>query len=450
MKKTLFLTALCAATIALTVACDEDDPIRPDKDEQEIPADEQGDPGNNQGNQGNQNTQVNYPDCFVYYPGAQFIYKRTSGKTSSKFTWTVTDYDEQTQTATIQTKEQDSEPGELKIRRGSNGMIEIAKNGFFEPVVNSNGEVKYLFNYKPSIPSGIYGSLDDKVSVSTVSVPGGKSSAGFTVSASYQPYTGFHDSYLWDWQISETWCQECGFVRESSYWSNGKEYPISSSRSSAEIIAYDIPMPDGTRRTYIPDGCETYDVTDLYCTYFHHPASSQRYDDMTFYWNDKKNRNVMRYILNAIWYDNENGWLCAPIVPDMSSRREYLGWFLGTPSSGKAIGGTRDGESFDCEGSYLTTMKSNVYFDEGFYVFCVFVENTVYTAGPTDDTEIVGIYVDYNAGITSSVRVQLLDDGTVDYYTPSGVSTRADASSGAFTPTKPDPSMLIGPIRKLK
>ena len=95
-------------------------------------------------------------------------------------------------------------------------------------------------------------------------------------------------------------------------------------------------------------------------------------------------------------------------------------------------------------------MKSNVYFDEGFYVFCVFVENTVYTAGPTDDTEIVGIYVDYNAGITSSVRVQLLDDGTVDYYTPSGVSTRADASSDAFTPSKPDPSMLVGPIRKLK
>ena len=445
MKKTLFLAAFCAATIALTIACDEDDPIRPDEDEQEIPADEQGDPGNNQGgqnNQGSQNTQTSYPDCFVYYPGAQFIYKRTSGKASSKFTWTVTDYDKQTLTATIETQEQDSDPGEMKIRRGSNGMIEITKNGFFEPVANSSGEVNYLFNYKPKIPSGIYGSLDDKVSVSTVSVPGGKSSAGFSVSASYQPYTGFHDSYTWDWQISETWCQECGFVRSSSYWCNGKEYPISSSRSSIEIMAYDIPMPDGTRRTYIPDGCETYDVTDLYCTYSHFTASTRRYDCMFFYWNDYRNRNVLRYTLNILWYDE--GWCYAPVVVGDADKTEFLGWFKGEKYSASA--------DHNCAGYYSTWDKSGYYFNEGTFVYCVLVENTVYTGVPTAETEFIAIQITHNVyALPKSIRVELGEDGKVYEYTPSSnVSTRADASSGAFTPTKPDPSMLIGPIRKLK
>ena len=449
MKKTLFLTALCLVSFSLFSSCDDTKPLSEINDEEYSEGDKDDDEGDEgdggQGGQGTPNTpQTSYPDCFVYYyPGSQFIYKRTvSTGLTQKVVWTVTDYDDQTKTATIQTQYPDEDPGTMQIRN-NNGMIEFSKSGGFKPVVSSSGEVGYMFNYKPSIPSGIYGSLNDKVSVNSVSIPGG-TSVGMTVSASYQPYTGFHDSYLWDWQISETWCTECGFLRESSFWSNGKEYPISSSRSSMELIAYDIPLPDGTHKGYLPPNCETYDVTDTYCTYFHHPANTQRYDDLRFHWNDKRNQNVTRYTLNILWYDE--GWKYSQVVPQSGDRTEFLGWFNGEKYGGNAIGGTQDGVSFDCIGLYKTQDKSAYYFNEGTYVYFVLVENVVQSAVPTDDTEFIGIRINYAAYITSSIRVRLLDNGTADVWD----EPAPRRSSGALKVLKPDPSMITGPIHELK
>lgn len=449
MKKILFLTALCAVSFSFFTACDDEKPRLAD-DEEYVSDDESGDEDNGNGNQGGTDNQVTFPNLFVYYKGAQFIYKRTvSTGLTEKLTWTVTDYNDQTKTATVQTQYSGEEPSEMQIRGLSNGMIEFSSGGGYKAVVNDRGEVGYMFNYRPSIPSGIYGSLTDKYEVETVSVPGGKASAGVTIGASYQPYTGFHDSYLWDWQMSETWCSECGFVRSSSFWSNGKEYPISSSRSNIELLAYDIPMPDGTRRTYIPDGCETYDVTDTYCTYFHHSASSQRYDSMGFYWNDKKNKNVMRYTLNALWY--EDGWNYARLVEDTQYRTELSGWFKGEKSWGQAIGGPRDGEMFDCSARYGTQMKSAYYLNEGYYLYCVLVENIVNEGVPTDDTEFILICRDYENDCVGSVRVKLLDDGTVDLWDDSSAQTRAGVRLTApVKVSKPDASILAGPARKMK
>ena len=456
MKKTLFLTALCLVSFSLFTACVKDDPqMQRDDFEEEFRDDDEGGGQNNsngdgQGQDSNGNDNVTYPDCFVYYPGAQFVYKRTiDNKKSSKFSWTVTDYDASTKTATIQTQYPDSDPGTIQIRSLSNGMIAFSSGSTFKPVVSERNEVGYMFNYRPSIPSGIYGSLDDKVSVGSVSIPGG-SSVGITVGASYQPYKGFHDSYTWDWQMSETWCTECGFVRASSFWSNGKEYPIQSSRSNTELVAYDIPMPDGTRRTYIPAGCETYDVTDTYCTYFHMTASSQRYDDLSFYWNDKRNKNVMRYTLNILWYNE--GWKYAQIVAKSSEHTRFSGWFDGEPFSIAAIGGPRDGVVFDCTGYYCTSDRSGYYFNEGTYVYFVLVENIVQTGVPTDETEFVGIMIDhsYTGPTPYGYRVRLLEDGTAELWdTPSSVQTRA-SGSGPIKVLTPDPSMITGPIHELK
>ena len=450
MKKNLFLAALCALSFLFFTSCDEK-PISEDIDDEYVSDDDEGDGegdgktddsgGNSQGN-----TQQTYPDCFVYYyPGSKFIYKRTVGSDlSEKVTWTVTDYNAQTKTATIETQYPDSDPGTMQIRN-NNGMVEFSKSGGFKPVVSSSGEVGYMFNYKPSIPSGIYGSLTDKVSVNSVSIPGG-TSAGMTVGASYQPYTGFHDSYLWDWQISETWCTECGFLRESSFWSNGKEYPISSSRSSMELVAYDIPMPDGTHKGYIPSGCETYDVTDTYCTYFHMTASTTRYDDLSFYWNDKKNQNVIRYTLNQLWYDD--GWKYAQIVAKSDYHTEFMGWFKGEAGWGTAIGGPHNGERYDCRGYYKTNDKSGYYFVEGTFVYFVLVENIVQVAVPTDDTEFIAIRIVHDYSQTPySVRVKLLDDGTAEAWDYSGAPNR---SAGSLKVLKPDPSMIVGPIHELK
>ena len=447
MNKTLFLTTLCAVSFSLFTSCDEDKPLS-DVDEEYVSDDEGEGQGGGKTNDPNGTPQTKYPDCFVYYyPGSQFIYKRTVGSDlKQKVVWTVTDYNAQTKTATIETQYPDEDPGTIQIRN-NNGMVEFSKSGEFKPVVSSSGDMNYMFNYKPSIPSGIYGSLEDKVSVNSVSIPGG-SSVGMTVGASYQPYTGFHDSYLWDWQISETWCSECGFLRESSYWSNGKEYPISSSRSSMELIAYDIPMPDGTHKGYIPSGCETYDVTDTYCTYFHMTASSQRYDDLSFYWNDKKNQNVMRYTLNILWF--EDGWKYAQVVAKSEYHTEFSGWFVGKESWGTAIGGPLNGVMFDCRGSYGTPMKSNYYLNEGTYVYFVLVENLVQVGVPTDDTEFVAIQITYNELATPySFRVKLLEDGTADVWDQSSAPGR-DSNRGSIKVLKPDPSMITGPIHDLK
>ena len=449
MKKTLFLAALCAVSFSLFTACDK--PSRDFDDERYSEGGQDDDESEGEGGgtpsnpNGNQNTQQNYPDCFVYYyPGSQFIYKRTVGSDlKQKVVWTVTDYNAQTKTATIQTQYPDEDPGEIQIRN-NNGMIEFTKYGEFKPVVSSTGDVNYLFNYKPSIPSGIYGSLSDKVSVSSVSIPGG-TSVGMSVGASYQPYTGFHDSYTWDWDISETWCTECGFLRESSYWCNGKEYPISSSRSSMELIAYDIPLPDGTHKGYIPSGCETYDVTDTYCTYTHFTASTQRYDNMFFYWNDKKNKNVMRYTMNILWY--EDGWKYAQMIAKSEYHTEFGGWFTGKESWGTAIGGPKNGVMFDCRGSYGTPIKSNYYLNEGTYIYFVLVENMVQVATPTNDTEFVAIQITYDDWASPySIRIRLNEDGTADPWDTSAPRR----APGSLKVLKPDPSMITGPIHELK
>ena len=450
MKKSLFLTALCAVSLSFLTACDEDKPQLESDDE--FVSDDDGGNQNNQGDDpANNNTQVSFPNLFVYYPGAKFIYKRTvSTGLSQKLTWTVTDYNEQTKTATVETQYSDEEPSSMEIRSLSNGMIEFSTGGGYKAVVSDRGEVGYMFNYRPSIPSGIYGSLTDKFEVENIAVPGGKSSAGVTIGASYQPYVGFHDSYLWDWQMSESWCSECGFVRSSNFWSNGKEYPISSSRSNIELLAYDIPMPDGTRRSYIPAGCETYDVTDTYCTYFHLSANTQRYDDLSFYWNDKKNQNVMRYNLYMLWYDE--GWTYGQVQVGSADKTEFSGWFKGKATSDRAIGGPRDSESFDCAGYYRTWDRSAYYFPEGYYVYFVMVENTVDVGVPSvDDTEFVLICIDYENDCVGSVRVAMLDDGTVDLWGGSSAQTRAGVGITApVKVSKPDPSMIIGPVHKLK
>ena len=458
MKKMLFLTALCAMSLSFFAACGDDKPGV----EEEVfgPANQgnqnnPGDPNNPGGkqdstNQDTTNILKTFPDLFVYYPGAKFIYKRTvdTGLTE-KITWTVTDYNEQTKTATVQRKTSGSEPDEIEIRSLSNGMIEFGEGGDFKAVVSDRGKVGYLYNYRPSIPSGIYGYLTDVYEVEDIAVPGGKSSAGVTVGANYDPIVGYHDSYLWDWKISESWCSECGFVRASHFSSNGKEYPITSSRINIEMLAYDIPMPDGTRRSFIPDGCETYDVTDTYCTYSHFTAPSQLYDALSFYWNDKKNQNVMRYNLYMLWY--EDGWTYGPVVAGYEDNTQFSGWFKGKATSGSAIGGPRDSESFDCEGYYGTTIRSGIYFPEGNYVYFVMVENIVNEGTPTfDDTEFVLIVIDYENDY-GSFRVKLLDDGTVDLWDDSSAQTRAGARHTApVKVSKPDASILAGPARKLK
>ena len=298
-----------------------------------------------------------------------------------------------------------------------------------------------------SIPSGCYGSVKKKTDIETVSIPGGKTSSGFSISSYYQNATGTHDSFLFDYSSGESWSTQCGFVSSGYWYQNGKEYPIFSMRTNVELVAYDIPMPDGSRRTYAPAGSTIYDVTDTNFSCYQNDYSNQRYACIFGYWNDKKNTNVMRYQLCVLWYDN--GWQYGHLSENFHTKWSFSYWFAGEAHSGRAIGGSYDGVNFDCEGHYSSSFGSQSYspFDtEGAWVFFVLAENAVSVGVPSNDTVFCYLYIpnDGSASSTYSVRVKLLDDGNIDAY----YSAPAKPLHGV-RPTVPSPDMIEGPIHKL-
>ena len=447
MKKYLSLL-LVFALAGAAVSC-EDTPL--DEIDDETP---QGNtPGTNPGNGGGSSS-VAVPDCFVYFKGAKFIFTRTldTGK-SIKITWDVTDYNSSTQTATISSKVGDDNPGSFQIRKSSKG-IEFNQGGSWKATTDGDAGINFLLGSKlNSIPSGIYGSVPNKTKLVTVSIPGGKSSQGFSISSSYQPTTGYHDSFMFDYSSGETWCTECGIVSAGYQYRNGKEYPIFVSTYETKLVAYDIPMPDGSRRTYMPAGATVYDVADTYISYSQHPAKTQRYASMFFYWNDTKNSNVMRYVPCALWYDG--GWKYAQITEDMNVRWSFYSWFIGKASSGSPIGGPKDGVSFGCSGLYLSEDGSQSYTpfgtasspNYGYFVLFVLAENSIAMGEPDlDRTEFALIEIPdpstSYAAMTYSDRVQLNDDGTVDYYTKT-------KGGHPVRPSVPDPSMISGLVYRL-
>ena len=438
MKKLVFLfAALCLLATPVT-SCKKDDVVKSDTSGELEPGN-QTDPGSG--------TTVTLPDCFVYYKGAKFIFRRTLDTgTSSKITWEVTDCSGNT--ATIREYSGDNDPTTFQLRKGSS-CVEFNKGGSWKPLTDGGGGINFCNGSAlNSIPSGIYGSVNNKTKVESVSIPGGKTSAGFSISSSYQPVSGYHDSFLFDYSSSESWSTECGFVRSSYWYQNGKDYPIFTMRTTVELVAYDIPMPDGSRRSYSPAGSTVYDVTDTNQSCYQNSASTQRYACIFTYWNDKKNTNVMRYQLCLLWYDN--GWTYGHLTDDYHSKWELSGWFAGKPYSSSAIGGPYNGVRFDCCGHYSSWTGSQSYspFDAaGYYTFFVLAENAVAVGEPDiDDTVFSLLYIPNNGSAynTYSERVTPLDDGTVGTYN----AAPAKSSSGIVTGI-PSPDMIAGPIHKL-
>ena len=442
MKKYLLLIAsLCAAMIAFTSCKDDSVP----GDESEI---ENGE-GNSNTNENGQT--VNLPDCFVYYKGANFIFKRTldDGRTT-KVTWDVTAYDSSSSTATVSVKSGDDDPYEIKIRKNSKGIIEFNRYGSWKALTDGGKEINFLMGSElNTIPSGCYGSIKNTTKLESVTTPGGKSSQGFSIGSEYTYTSGFHDSFMFDYSSGETWCSECGLTQAGYAYRNGKETPIYVNTWTLELIAYDIPMPDGSRRSYKPSGSTVYDVTTTNFSCYQNDYKTQRYACIFGYWNDKKNTNVLRYQLCILWY--EDGWTYGHITDDMHSRWSLSAWFAGKPYSGKAIGGSYDGVQFDCEGLYSSSTGSQSYspFDmAGYFTFFVLAENMIAVGEPDTEETVFGLLYIPNDGSyasTYSVRVEPGDDGYVYEY-----GTKATKSTAGIRTGVPDPSWISGPIRKLK
>ena len=450
MKKFLFLILMgCAVPVAFS-SCDKKNPVTPSDDTE-------------QGNPGTPSTpgtpSVTVPDCFVYYKGAKFIFKRTldDGRVT-KITWDVTDYNSSTKTATITSKNGDNDPATFQIRNGSKG-IEFNLNSGWKTLTDGGSEINFLLGQKlNSIPSGCYGSIKNTTKTQTVSIPGSKTSSGFQVSSAYSSTSGYHDSFMFDYSSGESWSTECGLTSAGYEYRNGKEYPIFVSTYTISLIAYDIPMPNGTRRTYMPANSTIYDVVDSYINYDIFTASTLRYAALSFYWNDKKNSNVMRYNPYVIWY-LDGTWTYAQITGEWHPQWTLYSWFVGKATSGSVIGGPKDGVKFDCEGSYISATRSQSYTPfgtssspaYGYYVMFVMAENDVAVGTPDiDNTWFCGIQIpdpSYNTD-TYSDRVKLLDNGSVDYYYSSSTTT-VKSAPGPFRPAVPDPSMIAGPVYRL-
>ena len=445
MKKTICLFAICSAILFALPSCKEkDNPHHGNNTETD-------DPGTNPGS----GMTVNMPDCFVFYKDAKFIYKRTLNTgTSSKITWDVTAYNASTKTATISVKNGDSDPTTMQIRSGSKG-IEFSSGGSWKALTDGGSEVNFIFGmHLNSIPSGCYGSIKNTTKIGTITIPGGRSSQGFQTGSSYSSTTGYHDSFMFDYSSGESWSTECGLTHAGYEYRNGNETPIFVNTYTVDLVAYDIPMPNGTRRTYMPSGSTVYDVTDTYITYNQHPANTQRYASMFFYFNDKKNSrsDILRYNPYVLWY--ENSWQYGQITNAYNTRWELSGWFAGKAFSASPSGGPRSGESFDCAGLYSYNNGSQAYtpFQDngvpvyGSYVFFVMAETNIAVGQPDiDNTEFCYLQIpdaSNYAASAYSIRVKLLDDGTIDTYTKAGTPLR-------IHPTVPDPSMVIGPVRQL-
>ena len=475
MKRSLFLAAsLCAALLTFT-SCSDDksSPTNSVSDSYYqggyTEYGDYGDAGNyGSGNNGgyNGNTQsgtaVSVPDCFVYFPGAKFTYKRTldDGRVS-KITWEVTDFDASTYTATILEKFGDNEPSTKRIRKGNNGVIEFESSGSWKAVTDGGTEINFMMGSKlNSIPSGCYGSVKNSTKLTSATLPGGTTSQGFSIGSEYTSTTGYHDSFMFDYSSGETWSTEAGLTRASYAYRNGKEYPIFVNTTDIELVAYDIPMPDGTRRTYQPAGSTIYDVEDTHVSYTQFPANTQRYAAMFFYWNDPKNTNVMRYTLYAVWFnEGTSSWNYSQITSDMNTWWTFYGWFAGTPYSGNVIGGPKAGLQYQCEGMYSSSERSQSYTpfgtalspNYGWFIFFIMAENSVATGEiDMEKTEFVAIEIpdpnEVYAASTYSTRVTLFDDGTFDVYDESAASTYAPP----IRPSVPDKKWITGPIRRLK
>ena len=436
MKKLAFLFLALGLLAAPVTSCKKDDDTKSDKTEEQKPED-------------SSSGAAAVPDCFVYYKGATFIFKRTLDTgTSSKITWTVTDFNSSSNTATVQEIWGDNDPTTFQIRKGSKS-IEFNKGSGWKQLTDGGSGINFMNGSDlNSIPSGCYGSVKKKTDIETVSIPGGKSSSGFSISSYYQNATGTHDSFLFDYSSGESWSTQCGFVSSGYWYQNGKEYPIFSQRTTVELIAYDIPMPDGSRRTYLPSGSTIYDVTETNQSCYQNDYKTQRYACIFTYWNDKKNTNVMRYQLCVLWYDN--GWQYGHLTNDFHSRWDLSGWFAGEPYWSTATGGQYDGVRFDCCGHYSSSSGSQSYspFDAaGYYTFFVLAENAVAVGEPDiDNTVFCLLYIpnDGNAASTYSERVKPLDDGTVGAYN----SAPAKSSSGIVTGIPPM-DLIDGPVYKL-
>lgn len=431
MKKLVLLLIAMGLMIPFS-SCKKDDTPKKDKSDEQ----EQKDPSSQ-----DSGTTAAVPDCFVYYKGATFVFKRTvDNKTSSKITWTVTDFNSSSNTATVQEIWGDNNPTTFQIRKGSK-CIEFNKGSGWKALTDGGSGINFMNGSDlNSIPSGCYGSVKKKTDIETVSIPGGKTSSGFSISSTYQNATGSHDSFLFDYSSGESWSTQCGFVSSGYWYQNGKEYPIFSMRTNVELVAYDIPMPDGSRRTYAPAGSTVYDVTDTFFHCYQNDYKTQRYACIFAYWNDTRNTNVMRYRLGVIWYQNDM-WNYGFITDDLNTSWQLSCWFAGQAYSGNGYG---------FEGHYSSDFGSQSYSPwecEGWYIFFVVAENAINVGEPDFDNTVYNLlYIpnDGSAASTDGIRVKLLDGGNYDYY------NAAPAKSPLkITPGIPPMEMIEGPVHKL-
>lgn len=449
IRKTAFFLISISLFAAVLISCDKDDPTKVDTPTQKEPdkpdnPDKPDGPGTNPGG-----TTATVPDCFVYYQGATFVFKRTlNSETSSKITWEVTAYDSSSGTATVSEKVGDDNPTTFMIRKGSKG-IEFNK-GSWKSLTDGGSDINFMNGSKlNSKPSGAYGSIVNKTKVETVSVPGGKTSNGFSISSEYQSTAGTHDAFMFGYSSSEKWSTECGFVGSSYSYQDGREYPIFSQQTTIELVAYDIPMPDGSHRSYAPAGATVYDVESTNFSCYQNNTSKQRYACIFGYWNDKRNKDVMRYQLCALWYDN--GWQYAQITEATNAKWSFGGWFAGKPYSAYANGGQYDGVKFDCCGQYSSSTGSQSYspVDQAVYfVLFVLAENSISVGTPDIDNTVFSLlYIpnDGTAASTYSQRVSLLDDGTVSVL----AAATTKSAMPVVRPSIPAPGMIEGPVHRL-
>ena len=186
---------------------------------------------------------------FPYYKDSEFIFvikKGVSTVTTTPMTWTVTEYDSATKTATISNSVEpaNSLPATFYFRVASNGGLEYSPNksswvNLTDP--DNSSDVKFLFGTKAAKPSSLLGSVANGVKTATVKIPEGTSS-GLEVYSKYQ--AGHNDAYFYSDHSEEQYC-DVGFAYSSSFTSDQSDYPPFTSKRVIELVSYKIYLPDG-------------------------------------------------------------------------------------------------------------------------------------------------------------------------------------------------------------
>lgn len=419
IKRLFTILTLATAASICFVSCDtENDPAKEDivNDDPDNPSDPDNptdptDPGDNP-------SQQQKLDCFVYYKDATFLYIYTSyDNKKTKLFWQVNDYDKTTCVASItQTMLCDTgnETSEFKLKKESDGSISYSQDGTaWTSRTNQSKEWNFMFISKASRPSGCFGNIMNKVQISDVTGPDGKSAQGYIVSSDYD--NSREDYYMYDDISHESWSPECGLAQSFKHISNMQSYPTYTYQADYKLVAYYIPMPDGTVRSYSPDEPAMKAVTNLSAHSSDLRNTSSKCSMITFIWNDFANTNVFKYNLYNMYQDPSDGnWYRQKVFSD--NEAELGSWFIGVA---------------DCEdinhkdnlrGTYSTRSGSGLSFPEGYYFFYVTAESLSFETSFDDITEIIGIQlgVNWSESTTHSITHNTAPTRSVQSTLPTG------------------------------